>query len=197
VLERSLVLDVPGYGTVEVAVAYGGIFYAIASASSLGIRLEANDAAEIVQAGVAIRAAANQAFTTVHPENAKIRGIANVVIAGEIAEGAGGAKKTVSATVIGNGRLDRSPCGTGVAARMALLCADGLIQANEEVTNHSIFGTHFLSRVVSTTSVGPLKAVVSCVSGRAWITGFSQTMMDPSDPLQEGHCPSDVWLSRG
>jgi proline racemase len=197
VLERSLALDVPGYGEIEIAIAYGGIFYAIVSSNTLGLALASDNAARIVQAGIAIRDAANRAYTAVHPENTKIRGIANVIIAGEVAERVDSTKETVSATVIGNGRLDRSPCGTGVAARMALLYADGAVQADEEVTNHSIFGTHFLSRVVSNTSVGPLKAVVPCVSGRAWITGFSQTIMDPSDPLQEGHCPSDVWLTQG
>ena len=155
-------------------------------AASPGVR------GDLARAGIAIRSAVNDAFEAVHPENAKIRGIPNVVLAGPIAD-----NSTPSATVIGNGRLDRSPTGTGVAARTALLVEAGLVRLGEEVTHRSIFGTSFRSTPVETMAVGHHKAVVSQVAGQAWITGFTQMLVDPGDPLAEGHCPNDVWLTRG
>ena len=197
VLEHPLMLDVPGYGKVDVTIAYGGIFYAIASAEALGLSLSSDKAAEIVRAGLAIRQAANMSYTAVHPDNSKIRGIANVIVAGSISSSSNGQKETISATVIGNGRLDRSPCGTGVAARIALLHQAGAVEVGESVLHRSIFGTHFASAIESRSKVGALDAVVAKVSGRAWITGFSQMILDPTDPVAEGHCPGDVWLTQG
>lgn len=197
VLERQITVAVPRYGNVEVAIAYGGIFYAIASAEALGIPLRAGTAAEIVQAGIAIRQAANKNYAAVHPENPKVSGIANIILAGPVNASSKGQKETTSATVIGNGRLDRSPCGTGVAARTALLHQAGMIEQEEAVIHRSIFGTHFESAISSRAKVGALNAVVPSVSGRAWITGFSQVIVDPTDPLADGHCPCDVWLTQG
>jgi proline racemase len=197
VLESRLNLDVSGYGKVDVSIAYGGIFYAIASAEALGLSLSSDKAAEIVRAGIAIRQAADKSYVAVHPDNPKVRGIANVIVAGPLSASSSGQKETISATVIGNGRLDRSPCGTGVAARIALLHQAGAVKEGELVLHRSIFGTHFESTIASRGKVGALDAVVAKVSGRAWITGFSQTIVDPTDPVVEGHCPSDVWLTQG
>ena len=196
VLERKILVSVPNLGNVDLSIAYGGIFYAIASASALGIRLEPDSAARIVKVGIDIREAVNRAYTAVHPQNPKIRGVTNVIIADGVS-GDGVSKSTRSATIIGNGRLDRSACGTGVAARLALLKSAGVVRAGDRLLNHSIFGTYFESRIVSETKVEDLDALVSEVSGRAWITGTSQVMMDPSDPLREGHCPGDLWLTSG
>ncbi len=196
VLEQNISVQVSGVGAVDLAIAYGGIFYAIASAEKLGLSLEPGSAAKIVDVGVAIRSAVNQTYTAIHPENAKVRGIANIIIAGPMMD-RDGTKEALSATVIGNGRLDRSPCGTGVAARMALLHSAGVVRTGERTRHHSIFGTTFEAHVVSEARAGSLDAVIAEVSGRAWITGTSQVMIDPSDPLRQGHCPGDVWRSPG
>lgn len=197
VLERSLSIDVHGYGEVNMALAYGGIFFAIVPASSVGVKLSADSAREIVAAGIAIREAVNRTLDVVHPENPKIRGVANVILTDEIEAGADGTKQTVSATVIGNGRLDRSPCGTGISARMALLHKEGAIAHDELLIHRSVFNTSFHGRIVGNCKVGNFRAVLPEISGRAWVTGFNQIIIDPSDPLAEGHCPNDVWLTAG
>jgi len=198
VLQRDLAIEVPGLGAVRVDICYGGIFYAIVPAAVLGITLAAISAREIVMAGIAIRDAVNQQFSAIHPENPKIRGVANVILTGPVTTNASfGIKETISATVIGNGRLDRSPCGTGVAARMALLLAEGAISQGASMVHRSIFGTTFSAKIAGTQQVGAYQAVVPEISGRAWITSQSQVYIDPGDPLAEGHCPSDVWLSAG
>ena len=101
------------------------------------------------------------------------------------------------ATVIGNGRLDRSPTGTGVAARRALFHHERSISLGLSVTFHSLFGTEFEGRIVESEALSDRDAVIPEVWGQAWITGFSQALVDPSDPLAQGHCPKDVWLSEG
>ena len=197
VLERGVAVDVPGYGPLSVAVAYGGIFYAIVDAQALGLQLNSQSARALATAGVAIRDAVNRTIDAVHPENPKIRRVANVIIAGRMERHASGALETISATAIGNGRLDRSPCGTGVAARMALLRQEGVLEAGQMVINKSIFGTDFRGQILGETTVGGLPAIDPEISGRAWVTGLSHIFIDPDDPLAEGHCPGDVWISQG
>jgi proline racemase len=198
VLRRDLTIEVPGFGVVHADICYGGIFYAIVPAATLDIPLAAISAREIVSAGIAIRDAVNKQFYAIHPENPKIRGVANVILTGPVTTNASsGIKETISATVIGNGRLDRSPCGTGVASRMALLLAEGAITQGASMVHRSVFDTAFSAKIVGTQQVGEYQAVVPEVSGRAWITSQSQVYIDPSDPLSEGHCPNDVWLSAG
>jgi proline racemase len=197
VLEKDVSVDVEGYGTLSVTVAYGGIFYAIVDAETLALELNAQSARDLATAGVSIRDAVNRTIDAVHPENPKIRRVANVIIAGKMKRGASGALETVSATVIGNGRLDRSPCGTGVSARMALLLQDGVLDVGEAVIHHSIFGTNYRGRILGETTVGGLPAIYPEISGRAWVTGLYNVFIDPDDPLAEGHCPGDVWVSQG
>ena len=197
VLERNVALDVPGYGALSATIAYGGIFYAIVDAEALGIRLDAQSARACATTGIAIRDAVNAKIDAVHPENPKIRRVANVIIAGKLERGASGALETVSATVIGNGRLDRSPCGTGVSARMALLLQDGVLKVGETVIHRSIFGTDYRGQILGETTVAGLPAIHPEISGRAWVTGLYNVFIDPDDPLAEGHCPNDVWISQG
>jgi len=197
VLTTVQALDVQGVGRVDVDVAYGGIFYGIVSAEALGLRLAPESAADIVRAGIAIRAAVNEACRAEHPDDPRIRGIANVIVADGLEESHSGGKRTTTATVIGNGRLDRSPTGTGVTARVALLHQQGKLATGEEVEHRSIFGTSFRTRIVEETAISDRRAVVAEVAGQAWVTGFRQVLIDPTDPLAEGHTPGDVWLTAG
>jgi proline racemase len=197
VLERDVSLDVEGYDRLSVTIAYGGIFYAIVDAEALGLQLDAPSARALATAGIAIRDAVNRTIDAVHPENPKIRRVANVIIAGKMERGASGVLETVSATVIGNGRLDRSPCGTGVCARMALLHQDGVLDVGQTVIHHSIFGTNYRGQILGEATVGGLPAIHPEISGRAWVTGLYNVFIEPDDPLAHGHCPSDVWISQG
>ncbi len=187
------ILDVPGLGMVHIDIAYGGIFYAIVDAGSLGFAVSADEAHDIAQAGLAIRTACNAQFEVVHPTEGRIRGIANVLFAGPI-ERRDGQLHARNAVACGNGRLDRSPCGTGTAARLALLHANGLIGAGEAFVHESAFGTRFFAEIVAITTVGAEPAVISTTAGQAWVTGIMQYGLDPTDPLPEGHTPPDVWF---
>ncbi len=93
------------------------------------------------------------------------------------------------------GRIDRSPCGTGTSARLAVLHRKGLIGTGETLDHESIIGTHFLGRVVDNTTVGDHPAVVTTISGRAWITGITQYGVDPDDPFPCGYTLPDTWFA--
>jgi proline racemase len=91
-----------------------------------------------------------------------------------------------NATVIHPGWFDRSPCGTGTSARMAALHARNELALNTDFVNESLLGTRFVGRLVSEVSLGEIQAVVPRITGRAWITGMAQYLLDPSDPFPEG-----------
>jgi proline racemase len=159
--------------------AYGGNFYAIADAASAGLEVRPEQAEELVEAGLALMAAVDE---PVHPEDPDIRGCRHVVWTAPGVDGA----DSRSATAIHPGWFDRSPCGTGTSARMAQLHARGLLPLHQDFRNDSFIGTTFIGRLVEETRVGGVPAVVPTITGRAWVTGTAQYMLDPRDPFPEG-----------
>ncbi len=127
-------------------------------------------------------AAINRSALPVHPEDPRISGCRHVVFHAPGADGA----DAVNATAIEPGWLDRSPCGTGTSARMAALHARGELVLGEPFVNESPIGTRFTGRLVEETTVGGLPAVVPEVTGRAWITGMGQYLLDSDDPFPAG-----------
>ncbi len=183
-------VDVPGLGTVNVDVAFGGMWYAIVDAASLGFALEPSEAREISHVGEQIRAAARAQLPCVHPENPEIAGVSIVELAGPW-RGVG--TVSANAVVVSPGRLDRSPTGTGLCARMAALHARGLMHAGDSMTHASVLGTTFEGRIVSETTVGGRPAILPTVRGSAWLTGITQVLVDPTDPFPEGYVLPDTW----
>lgn len=195
-------IEVRKLGTVKVDVAYGGMFYVIADAESLGLRLTPDEAHDIARAGEMIKAAATEQLPVAHPENPEISGITiaqlsapskmpgvhrqNAVI---VSTGKVDWDKPASWT----GALDRSPCGTGTCAKMAALHAKGQLPLQQDFVHEGILGTTFTGRLVGETRVGPYRAVIPAISGRAWITGFAQYVVEPSDPFPAGFTVGDIW----
>jgi len=183
-------VEVEGIGTVAVDVAYGGMWYAIASAQALGFAIEPDEARDMSLTGERIRSAAREQLPCVHPENPGIAGISIVQIAGPW-QGVGRVSR--NAVVIAPGRLDRSATGTGLSARMAALHARGLMRVGDAMTHASPIGSTFDGRIVSETEVGGRPAIVPAIRGSAWITGISQLVIDPDDPYPEGYVLADTW----
>ena len=183
-------VEVEGIGTVVVDVAYGGMWYAIASAQALGFVIEPDEARDMSLTGERIRAAAREQLPCVHPENPGIAGISIVQLAGQW-KGVGRVSR--NAVVIAPGRLDRSATGTGLSARMAALHARGLMRVGDAMTHASPIGSTFDGRIVSETEVGGRPAIVPAIRGSAWITGISQLVIDPDDPYPEGYVLADTW----
>jgi proline racemase len=163
--------------------AFGGNFYAILSADSAGLEVDPARADELVERGLEIMGAINTSDRPEHPSDPRISGCKHVIFT---ASGADGPHSQRSATSIHPGWLDRSPCGTGTSAKLAALHARGELGVGERFVNRSMIGTRFEGRIVGETEVDGLPAVVPEITGRAWITGMGQYLLDPDDPFPEG-----------
>ena len=195
-------IQVPHLGPVAVDVAWGGMFYVIADAVPFGLKIAPDEGREIVRIGEMIKAAAQEQLPVVHPENPEIAGITIAQLSG--APSAPGAHRK-NAVIVSTGKLDwnrpatwtgaidRSPCGTGTCAKMAALHARGELGLNRDFNHEGILGTIFTGRLVEETMVGPYRAVVPTISGRAWITGFAHYVVDAEDPFPEGFTVGDIW----
>ncbi|MFI9274209.1 proline racemase family protein [Kitasatospora sp. NPDC052896] len=175
-------VGLPGRGTVGYDLAYGGNFYAILPLAALGLPFEHARKQEILDAGLALMRAINEAARPVHPEDPGISGCHHVQL---LAPGAT-AEHSRHAMVIHPGWFDRSPCGTGTSARMAQLHARGELPLDRDFVNESFIGSRFTGRLVAETSVSGRPAVVPTVTGRAWLTGTAQYFLDPTDPFPAG-----------
>ena len=175
-------VDVDGVGTVRYDMAFGGNFYALVAADSVGLDPVAADAQQLIDTGLAIAGEINRASRPVHPLDPAIHGCKHVVFHRGGDDGA----HARNATAIHPGWLDRSPCGTGTSARMAALHARGELGIDEEFINESVIGSRFVGRLVEETSVGELPGVIPEISGRAWITAMGQYLLDPTDPFPAG-----------
>ncbi|HWA79680.1 MAG TPA: proline racemase family protein [Acetobacteraceae bacterium] len=193
VLHRDRAIKVAGWGEVLVDIAYGGMMYAIVDAQKLGFGLVPDEARELVALGERIKAAAAEQLPAVHPENPEIHTVNQTLFAGPLIETANG-KTARNTVVISPGRLDRSPCGTGTSARLALLHARGEIAPGEVLDHVSIIGSHFFGTVEEVTRAGPVPAVINRISGRGFITGITQYGLDPEDPYPEGFTVPDLWF---
>ncbi|HEX8082175.1 MAG TPA: proline racemase family protein [Jatrophihabitans sp.] len=175
-------VDVPGLGTVDYDIAFGGNFYAMVELAKLGFAFDRAQQQGIVEAGLAIMEAINASKSPVHPEAPEISGCHHVQF---IAPGST-ARHSRHAMAIYPGWFDRSPCGTGTSARMAQLHARGELALHTDFVNESFIGTRFIGRLVEETTIGDLSAVVPTITGRAWVTGTAQYLLDPTDPFPAG-----------
>jgi proline racemase len=176
------VVHVPGIGDVTYDLAFGGNFYAIVPIGRLGIPFERNEKQRMLDVSLAMMDAINATDMPVHPLDAGIRECHHVYL-----EAPGStAQHSRHAMAIHPGWFDRSPCGTGTSARMAQLHARGQLAMDTDFVNESFIGTHFTGRLVEETMVGDYPAVIPTVTGRAWITGTAQYVLDPDDPFPAG-----------
>jgi trans-L-3-hydroxyproline dehydratase len=183
VSETGCSVDVPGYGTVEYDIAYGGAFYAYCDASDLGVDLEPGSVDELIHAGRAVKQHVAGDRDFVHPDSDDLGFLYGTIIRGE-ATAAGADSRNVC--VFADGELDRSPTGTGVSGRVALRARAGDLAPGESFTVESIVGSTFTGRFIERTTCGDHEAVVPEVTGEAHLVGRSEFLIDPSDPLRDG-----------
>ncbi|MFI6346982.1 proline racemase family protein [Streptomyces sp. NPDC050560] len=181
-LDLGAKVEVPGIGEVTYDMAYGGNFYAIVELAGLGLPFDRARKDDILAAGLAISRAVDEQNMPRHPADPLIHGCKHVQF---LAPGST-ARHSRNAMAIRPGWFDRSPCGTGTCARMAQLHARGELPLHTEFVNESFIGTRFTGQLLATTEVGGLPAVVPEFSGRAWITGRADYLLDPADPFPHG-----------
>ncbi len=161
-----------------VDVAFGGAFYA-----SLEERVAAAELPRLIELGREIKAALEAAHDVVHPLEPELRDVYGVIFW----QDEGGSPLTQrNVTVFADGEVDRSPCGSGTSARLALLDAQGRLPRGAELRHLSIVGSELTGRVVGETDVAGRPAVVTEVEGTAYRTGRAEFELDPDDPLGEG-----------
>jgi proline racemase len=195
-------VEVPQLGTVTVDVAYGGMFYVISDAERFGLRLSPDEGRDIVRISEMIKAAAAEQLPVVHPEQPGFAGITIAQLSGPPHDPVNDRRNVVTVSTgkldwerpaTWTGAIDRSPCGTGTAARMAVLHAKGHLGVGDTYRHEGILGTVFTGRVLEETSVGPYRAIIPSITGQAWITGFASYMVDPTDPFPDGFRVGDIW----
>ncbi len=187
-------IEVSGLGAVGVDIVYGGMTYVMVDAAELGFSIDPSEARELCEIGQKLKLAAVEQLEVSHPENPAIPGITNTEFMGPLRR-ENGQLLSRNCVVVSPGRCDRSPCGTGSSARLALLHAKGLISPGETLIHESITGSKFTCSIDGLAKVGKYDAVVPAIAGQAWITGFHQMGMDPTDPYPEGFTVADTWMS--
>ena len=185
-------LEVEGVGTLRVDTAYGGDSFVLVDAKKLGFDITPDEAKDLARVGSKITAAANQQLGFTHPENKDWNHISFCEFAHPIFE-EGGIKVSKNTVVIDPGKLDRSPCGTGCSARMAVLHAKGDLKKGDRMIGRSILDSRFDCQIVEEVLIGNQIAIIPSIKGRAWITGTHQLDLDDDDPFPNGYRLSDTW----
>lgn len=185
-------LNVPGLGSMLVDVAFGGDSFVIVDADALGLSLSPNNARGLAKIGVEIADAATEQIGFEHPDYPEWQHISFCLFSSPV-EKIGSELRTKHAVAIRPGKIDRSPTGTGVSARLAALHVRGEANEDTKLVASSIIDSTFVGRIEKTTMVGNLDAVIPSIEGRAWITGRRELRLDPRDPWPLGYRVSDTW----
>lgn len=187
--KENLSLQTEQWGDISLNVCYGGIFYGLVDVTQVGLTITPENARELAVGGVSILQQLNNQYDTIqHPDVPEINGVAYVMFYAQENDG------TVrTCTTMRPGRVDRSPCGTGSTAYLAMQCHAGNIKVGDAITTRSIIGSEFLIEAMDIKTVGDYKTVNARVSGQAWIYGISQIGLDATDPFPYGFTLSDTW----
>ncbi len=186
-------LDVPvevaGFGTVTVDLAFGGHFFGVCDAARHGFAITPDEAADLAALGERVKAATGEQVPLAHPENPGIHDLGLFVWTAPPRVGGDGR----NATVVSPGRIDRSPCGTGTCARLAIMARRGELARDVDFVHEGILDTRFVARYVDELEVGGHHAVIPELTGRSWIYAQSSILADATDPLPVGYTASDTW----
>ena len=188
--DLDVTLDVPGLGRVRMDIAFGGVFYALVDARAAGLAITRENARGLVDAASLIKREVNAKLRVAHPERPGIDTVSYVMFCDRDRD-----DPTIlrGSTIVLPGRCDRSPCGTGTSARLAVLHARGEVAVGEALRSRSIIDSEFTARIIGTTAVAGRPAVLPQIGGRGWIYGVHQIGVDPTDPYPLGFTLSDMW----
>lgn len=187
----DVALEVEGFGTLTVDTAYGGDSFVLVDAAALGLELRPDQARDLAQVGMRITRAANEQLGFRHPANdwdhiSFCQFTDPVVVKDGVLTGK-------NAVAIRPGKIDRSPTGTGCSARMAVLHAKGRLKVGERFVGTSLIDTAFHCSIDSEVDINGKPGIRPLISGRAWVVGTAQLMVDPTDPFPTGYRLSDTW----
>lgn len=186
VYAEKIQVPVRSIGEVAVDIAFGGAFYVFVEAETLGLQVVPEQTDALVRLGMEIKYKVMEMMEIVHPEEPELRGIYGTIITDGVGGDESGNLVSKNVTIFADAQIDRSPTGTGTAARVALLHNKGVLQRGMVLTNKSIIDTVFEGRINGFTKVGSYGAVIPEVSGTAQIMGFHQFVLEAGDPLPQG-----------
>lgn len=195
-------VEIPTVGTVDVDIAWGGMFYAIADAAQFGLELTPDEGRDIVRLGEMLTLATREQYPVRHPVDPSLAGVTISQLSGPPHSPLNHRRNAVTMSTGTSswddpnsftGCIDRSPCGTGTSARMAVMHARGELAIGAEFRHESVIDTVFTGRLVDTVTLGEVTAVVPEITGHGWITGFANYVLDPTDPFPTGFTVGDIW----
>ena len=181
-------IETPRWGAIKTDIAFGGVYYAIVDVEQIHLDIVPHNARELAEAGMELKSLLAQQVSVQHSEISTINEIAYVMFRGREPDGA-----VRTCTTLKPGRVDRSPCGTGSSANLAVLHARGEIAVGDSRLSRSIIGGEFLAEAIGQTTVGGRPAVLPRITGQAWIYGSEELRVDESDPFPLGFALSDTW----
>ena len=176
------------WGRVAADIAFGGVYYAIVDAKQVGLAIVPGNAGALAAAGMELKSLIAERVSVRHPELRGVDEIAYVMFRAIDDTGA-----LTTATAMAPGRLDRSPCGTGSSAQLAVMHARGTVRVGDHLRSRSIIGGEFLIEAIGETTVGNHAAVLPRVTGQGWVYGREELRTDPADPFPVGFTLSDTW----
>jgi proline racemase len=173
-------------GRVSVDIGYGGAIYAHVRAADADLAVEPGNVNELIAIGREVKWALNETKYAQHPRDPRLNGIYGAILFDELGETRDGDLHQRNVTIFADGQLDRSPCGSGSASRVAVLAASGALKPGKNLVHDSIVGSRFVCTVAGQTTVDGFDAVIPVVTGMAYRYGSSQFTVDPRDPLVPG-----------
>ncbi|KGJ08336.1 proline racemase (plasmid) [Paracoccus versutus] len=181
-------VSTPQWGTIRADIAFGGVFYAQIDVDQVGLRIVPEAARALAEAGTEIKALLAEQVAVQHPEIPSLDEIAYVMFRDYRPDGS-----VVTCTTLKPGRVDRSPCGTGSSANLAVLHARGLARTGDRRLSRSIIGGTFTAEILGETTVGDRPAILPRITGQGYVFGRQQLRLDPQDPFAQGFALSDTW----
>lgn len=180
--KQDILVETTSFGRVRADIAFGGDFYLIVKASDLGLEIHPDRSWEIVSAATELRAGLKD-HPVQHPTLSHVNEIYQIEI---IQDGDGKTTDGKNAVICPPTVIDRSPCGTGTASRMAMLAGKGKLKAGDSFRHAGILDTVFTGNITGETTVGDLPAITCTVTGSAYLTGTFNFFLDPNDPFPSG-----------
>ncbi|AHK47055.1 putative proline racemase (plasmid) [Ensifer adhaerens OV14] len=188
VQQLDAAIDTPKWGSIKGDIAFGGVFYAQIDVDQVGLRIVPEAARALAETGTEIKSLLADQVAVDHPEIPGLNEIAYVMFREYQADGS-----VVTCTTLKPGRVDRSPCGTGSSANLAILHARGRAKTGDSCVSRSIIGGTFTSEILGESTVGGRPAVMPRITGQGYVFGRQQLRLDPKDPFAQGFALSDTW----
>jgi proline racemase len=189
VVEQRTPVTVPELGVVEIDVAFGGAFFAFVDAGRYGFDIVPSEARELARLGQLVTSAAAAQVEAKHPTYPGLGGVTFTTWYAKPRRGG----DYRNANVLSPGRIDRSACGTGTSARMAVLHARGELSVQRDFVSESILDSRFVGRIEEVVELHGISAIVPSITGRSWVYARGSLAVDTTDPYPQGFSLADAW----